>query len=272
MHGLQPEAVGLIGDTHFTADRYVTIAVAMSLWKHISAISKEVGLLVVDRANTAPLSTIFKTRHFNCKHQWGLATGPRQDGLTRLMEAFIGPRIVRLSHAVDLPSLQVVPTAFEGPDDFKSAMELLTVDQARNQLIAADILQAAASDRRCVVVSDRISHLNQIAAQVDLAMGPEFVILHSGVSDLTAASHLARFNVGKLRILAVPMKSVPLLDPVRTLDCFFVVAPVKQADYLMQIITKMKPTGRICEYKDRSRMLRKSLGRRVRVYRRMGIQ
>lgn len=271
-NGIEESAVGLLGDGKWEKGRPMTISIAPSLWKHFDEIEKETGLLIIDRCNYASWSAIFKTRFFSCACMWGLASGARADGLTKLMETYIGPRLVRLESRRALPGLRVIPTEFESAGGFDEVMRNLVQSEVRNALIAADILQAAAMASHCVLVSDRISHLSAISDQVRDALGPEFVILHAATKADELEKSLSKFNIGKLRILAVPLKSVPLLDPVKRIDCFFVVAPVRQSDYLMQIISKMGEGGMIYEYKDRNPVLRFSLGRRIRMYRRMGIR
>lgn len=273
-NGIAAEYVGLVGDGHVDAHKPITIAIGPSLRSHWDAIRKETGLLVIDRCDYASWSVIWKTRHFNCAAQWGLASGARVDGLTRMMEVYLGPRLVRLESSQPAPQLRVVHTEFEGSgsSEYGAVMKELAQDDARNSLITADILQASAEGRHCVVLSDRIAHLEAIAGKTAEALGPEVAILQAATGDADLASALNRFTMGKLRILAVPLKSVPLLDPVKAIDRLFVVCPIKQADYLMRLIAKMGEGGMIVEYKDRIPMFRFSLGRRVRVYRRMGIR
>lgn len=271
-NGIDPSLVGLLGDGHLDEARPVTVAIGPSLRNYWDIVPKETGLLVIDRVDYVSWSVIWKTRHINSRAQWGLATGARGDGLTRLMEVYIGPRSVALEAFQAAPGLRVTATEFDAQGEYEDVMKALQADPARNSAIAADILQAAAADLRCVVLSDRILHLSDIGSRVAEALGPEFRILHSTVKEADLALAVDRFNRGKLRILAVPIKSVPLLDPVKTVDRLFITAPVKTTDYLMRLIARMGEDGMIHEYRDRTPLLKWSLGRRVRVYRRMGIR
>ena len=131
------------------------------------------------------LTVFFRVSRFNCPFVLGLASSPRRsDGLTKLMEAYIGQRVYQIVPPDSVnrvgPLLKIRTTGFDYDyqDDWSEMVTALCTDPERNHLIVSDILQATADRRaKALVISERIAQLEELRRQTKAAYGPEGEII-----------------------------------------------------------------------------------------------
>lgn len=139
-------------------------------------------------------------RTIPARYWLGLTATPyRRDGLDDLIGFQLGPVRHTLEHAqpdtlegagADRPKpvLVVHTTSFrlEGPVDLSvpgaiaGVHRALAEDEARNEQILADILEAHARGRHCLVLAQRIAHVDRLAASL-AARGLDPVVLKGGM-------------------------------------------------------------------------------------------
>ena len=275
--------IGLIGDGHRVLGKPFTIGINLTLYKLLHQIEPHTGFVIIDQCDKANLKIFFKAAQFNCPYLLGLAnSSQRSDGLTKLMEAYIGQRVYQINPPDSLrqekPILKIKPTSFEYEyrDDWSEMIKALCQDTERNHLITTDIFQAAAGNRaKILVISERIGHLQEILLQIREAYGPDGEIITGETSDNKRVEIFRRFDMGKLPIILITQKSIHTLD-VKQANYLFVASPLKYSDHLTQIVGKLLCINHgdqipvIYDYQDGPTILRSSLKRRLKVYRLMG--
>ncbi len=277
------ECIGVLGDGKKELGRLVTVASSITLWRTLSSgeIPAETGFLIVDRCNDSHFGLIFRLRRVNAAYVLGLATGPRGDGLTKLMHAHIGPTVFRLADVnspVNPPSVEVRPTGCtpQETSDWAGFVSNLTGIADRNLQIVGDILRATAERGKSVVVSERVGHLKDLAGQVERGLGPEMALIHAETPEEERKRLLDRWARGYLKILGVTLRTVPALADMKGIRNLFVTTPMRPDDHLCLLLYRMAEDGprgaTIYEYMDDDPVLKGSLARRMKVYRRMGIR
>jgi superfamily II DNA or RNA helicase len=272
-HGIPEASVGLIGDSRFEPGRAVTIALHLTLWRRWTEVSTTTGVICVDRADSAGLTTIFKTRFWHSKYLVGLATGVRQDGLTGLLKAYLGRYVARLDAPLrGRPDLRVRFTDLAwDSDDWLDLMDRIASDETRNRLIATDILQEAANRGKVLVLAERVNHLEQISRLIGQMGGGDMDVITSLVKEPERNQWFAEFADGRRKVLGVCLKSLPLINELACIRALIMASPIGAMDHLVMVAGKVASIGVIHEYKDRPKVLKFSLRRRLKVYRGMGI-
>jgi len=269
-------AIGLMGDGHKETGRDFTVATNRTLFKTAEGetFQARAGFLIVDQCDQVGMTTIFKTGYINCGYMLGIASGPRRDGLTKLMEAYLGQRLYRITaQVVSGVKVTVRPTAFDYDyqNDWFDMLKALTLDGERNRLIAEDILQTAAQRGKVLFISERLEHLSAIAETVKTMNGPECGIIHANKPSRDHEETIHRYNRGWLKIAGCVFKSVPIIANLQRVDDLFICSPVRYDDYLFKLLLKLAD-GTLYEYRDRARPLRTSMAQRMKIYRMMGVR
>jgi len=207
---------GLVGDG-VEEPREVTVAViqALSRWQppRLESFLAGFGLLILDEAHHVAAAT-FHTLVDRCpaRYRLGLtATPEREDGLTALLELFLGQELVHVTHGelvaagvLAVPEVQVVPTAFtypyHGAEDFGAMMGALAADPARNSLIAETVARDADAGHVCLVLSARVDHCELLAGLLrDKGLAAE--VLCGKVPRKRRTELLQQARAGELRVL-----------------------------------------------------------------------
>ena len=174
--GVEPGVVGGGEDTRGE----VTIGVIQTLvrWEHdrLDEFLSGFGLLVLDEAHHVAAST-FRELVDRCPalYRLGLtATPEREDGLTPLLDLYLGRRLLQVPHeelvdagVLAMPEIRIVDTAFAftylGADDYAPMMSELVADGDRNELILRVVLAEARAGHTCLVLSGRVRHCRALA-------------------------------------------------------------------------------------------------------------
>jgi superfamily II DNA or RNA helicase len=279
--------IGVVGDGHKEMDCKFTIAVHFSLYKYIDQLKTQTGFLIIHEVDKANLKLLFKTALFNCSCQLGLSGAPkRSDGLTRIMHAYIGPKIVEIwpengfssfqGLGKGRPRLKVRNTQFVYTyrDDWAEMVTAICRDYHRNRLIVDDILQEAADPgARALVISERVKHLEDLLDLIQAKSG-DGIVISGRTSEKERAKIIDRFEKGKMQTILGTFKSIPTLQ-IAGVNRLFVTGPVKYDSYMIQIIKRMiDPDSQgsvIFDYLDGAEILQASFKRRVKMYRSLGV-
>jgi len=275
--------IGLIGDGHKDLGRPFTIAITLTLYKLLDQVESQTGFVIVDQCDRANLKTFFKVVKFNSPYLLGLASSSqRPDGLTRLMESYLGQRVHQMMPPDNVDQIKPIlkikatPFSYSYSDDWTELITALCEDADRNGLIVTDILEAVAHPgAKVLVISERIGHLERLLKQVKEAYGPESEIIRGATSDSRRGEVIKNFDRGKLAIIFLTHKSIETLG-VKGASHLFVASPLKYGNHLTQIVGKLLGTGQgekrgvIFDYRDGPAPLQNSLKRRLKIYRAMG--
>jgi superfamily II DNA or RNA helicase len=239
------------------------------------------GLIVADECHHVPAAAFeHAVKQIPARRWLGLTATPyRRDKLDDLIAMQVGP----VRHTIALsrdpagqdtllgtgrpsPVLYVHPTAYryEGdadpsrPGGMTAIYRHLAADEQRTRQVIADVLAALGKDRNCLVLTNRISHLERLAGLLREA-GHDPVILRGGMGARSRAAALARLQ---------PQPGGPPLLVVATgpyagegfdcpaLDTLFLAAPVANKGSLTQYVGRIlrshenKTTTEVHDYLD----------------------
>jgi superfamily II DNA or RNA helicase len=239
------------------------------------------GLIVADECHHVPAAAFeHAVKQIPARRWLGLTATPyRRDKLDDLIAMQVGP----VRHTIALsrdpagqdtllgigrpsPVLYVHPTAYryEGdadpsrPGGMTAIYRHLAADEQRTRQVIGDVLAALGKDRNCLVLTNRISHLERLAGLLREA-GHDPVILRGGMGARSRAAALARLQ---------PQPGGPPLLVVATgpyagegfdcpaLDTLFLAAPVANKGSLTQYVGRIlrshenKTTAEVHDYLD----------------------
>lgn len=173
---------GLVGDgEERVAPVTVAVIQALARWTYtrLEAFLGGFGLLVLDEAHHVAAST-FHTVVGRCpaRYRLGLtATPEREDGLTALLDLFLGAPLAVITHeqlvaagVLTVPEIRAVETDFTypytGAEDYAPMLAAVVADGARNRLIVDTVVAEARVGHVCLVLSGRVDHCEQLAAAI----------------------------------------------------------------------------------------------------------
>jgi superfamily II DNA or RNA helicase len=237
------------------------------------------GLIVVDECHHVPAAAFeAAVRAIPARYWLGLTATPyRRDRLDDLIGFQLGPVRHTLEHADPdtlegasddrpRPVLVVHPTRFhlEDPVDLSvpgaiaSIHRALAADEARNEQILNDVLEAHARGRHCLVLAQRTAHVDHLATSLT-GRGLEPVVLKGGMGARDRAAANKRLS---------PSEDGPPLLAVATghfvgegfdcpaLDTLFLAGPVSFKGRLVQYAGRImraypdKQTAEVHDYHD----------------------
>ena len=237
---------GLIGDGRFEA-RPVTVGIVNTVRNRLDGLVDNFGHVVVDECHRVPASMFTETTTaFPAKYLLGLSATPyRRDGMDKVIGWFVGEHRVQ----VDMCTLQEVGAVlrpeiieretdfqYHYDDDYPQMLKALTQDQARNEIIAADIHQQAEQGRVALVVSDRVAHLVRLA---ELAGVPGTRILTGRASKNERLEIVADLRVGKVPTLFSTLALIGEGFDCPALDSLLITTPVRFRGRLKQVIGRV---------------------------------
>lgn len=266
----------------------VTVALVQSLirWPagQLDQFLAGFGVLVVDECHHVPSSTF--RRVVDCspsRYRWGLSATPtRADGLTPLLEWFIGPTLAEVSH-VELmdggvlvrPEVRTVDTGFSfdyrDRADYPRLLEALATDPVRTELIARAVAREAESGHLCLVLSSRIDHCQALASAI-IRLGTPAELLTGDTAKARRGELLGLARAGKVHVLVATTLADEGLD-LPALSRVFLAFPGRSLGRTQQRLGRLmrtapdKPKAVLFDFVDRSvGVLRGHYAKRRRVY------
>ncbi len=275
--GIEP---GIIGDGKFDIG-LVTVATVQTARKHLPKLAERFGHVIVDECHRVPSSTFNKVvQAFPARYILGLSATPyRRDGLGQLISWYCGSHkvtvdsaMLRETGAVLMPRIACHETSFtyEYNDDYQRMLSALVSDEERNRQIAGDITHAAQDGNVCLVVSDRINHLEALQA-----MTGRGVLLTGKTPARERTQTVQSLRDGKITVL---FSTFSLIGEGFDAPCFsdlFLASPLKYRGRLLQVAGRiLRPqTGKapvIHDYLDiRQPVLRAQARERLKIYDKM---
>lgn len=207
---------GFIGDGEATPAP-ITVAVVQALirWKRprLDAFLAGFGLVLLDEAHHVAAPVFHEVvDHCPARYRFGLtATPEREDGLTLLLELFLGPPVATVTHdelvaagVLKLPEVRTVETEFSfdyfGADDYARLLDALVHDVERNELIAGLVAAEASEGHLCLVLSGRVDHCEDLCARIR-QLGPAAQLLTGSVKKARRTELLAAARAGGVPVL-----------------------------------------------------------------------
>lgn len=282
MLGLDPDEIGMIGDGQCRIGDKLTVALVQTLAKGVPPNLLDVGHVVVDEAHHTPADTFSQVvARFPARYVLGLTATPyRRDGLEEVMGFYLGPVVARME-ASDLQDRLVRPTVTKidtgiapDGDTFTEVVSDLVANAERNERIVGDVYKAAQRGRRCLILSDRIEHVEDLARLLQ-GRGIAADALHGKVSGKERISIVTALINGELEAVAATCSLIGEGFDCPRLDTLFLATPVSFSGRVEQYLGRISRTAPgkvdavVYDYCDDHPMLWASWKKRADVYKRL---
>jgi len=283
--GLDQSEVGMIGGGAWSIGRRLTIALVQSLQGGIPAeLAGHVGHVVVDECHHAPADAFSRVvGQLPARYLLGLSATPyRRDGLDAVIGYFLGPVVAAMDERA-LADRLIKPHIIKREtgisvrgDGFTELVSRLTTDSGRNALIVHDVAGAVAEGRRCLVLSDRVEHVEHLATLLQ-AEGLTAAALHGQQGKRVRAQVVAAAGAGELDVVVATCSLVGEGFDCPSLSALFLATPVSYEGRIVQYIGRVSRTAPgktdavVYDYCDDHGMLWASWRKRSDVYRAQGL-
>jgi len=249
--GLDPSEVGMIGGGAWSIGERLTIALVQSLQGEIPAeLAGHVGHVVVDECHHAPADAFSRVvGQLPARYLLGLSATPyRRDGLGAVIGYFLGPVVASMDERA-LADRLIKPHIIKREtgisvrgDGFTELVSRLTTDGDRNALIVGDVTQAVAEGRRCLVLSDRVDHVEELAPLLQ-AEGLAAAALHGQQGKRARAQVVAAAGQGELDVLVATCALVGEGFDCPRLDTLFLATPISYEGRIVQYLGRVSRTA-----------------------------
>ena len=290
--GIDPGEVGRVGGGKREPNGRLDVAMVQSLARRDGAddLVASYGQVIVDECHHVSAASFERVmREVRAKYVTGLTATPfRRDGHEPILHMQCGP--VRSSAARAVMGggelhrgLVCRRTDFrwDGPEDagIQAIYGALEQDERRNEAILDDVIAAVAQGRSPIVLTERRSHLDLLAARLERFVR-HLVVLHGGMGKKerqALSERLAAIPADEERLLLATGRYVGEGFDDARLDTLFLVMPVSWRGTLVQYAGRLdrlhpgKTQVRIVDYADGNvPILAKMFEKRLRGYRKMG--
>jgi len=248
--GLDEGEIGLVGDGQCTIGARITVALVQTLARGIPPTLLDVGHLVVDEAHhIAAEQMAAVVSQFPARYVTGLTATPfRRDKLDQAIFWHLGP-IVATIDKEDLADRLITPRILKrdtgvrvAGDSFTKLVSTLVGDMERNRLIVADVAAAARAGRRCLVLSERVGHVEQLTAMLEAA-GVAVAALHGHLPKRERAAVVGATNAGELEAVVATISLVAEGVDVPRLDALFLGTPMSYGGRVTQALGRISRTA-----------------------------
>ncbi len=245
--GLKEDEVGLVGDGHYTI-RPFTIALVQTARKHLDDLPRHFGYIIVDECHRTPASTFTETvSAFPSWYSLGLSATPwRRDRLNKVIGWYCGWHRVKIDQA-ELVEIGAVlkprivwrrtPFTYWHDDDYQQMISSLVADKARNRLIAQDVIKAVKEGRTCLVVSDRVAHLETLQAVTSHEVLGE--VLTGKTPKKKRHEIVEALQDGRLHLVFSTLSLIGEGFDCAGLDTLFLASPIKFSGRLIQTVGRV---------------------------------
>jgi len=281
--GLAPDEIGFIGDGECRVGERLTIALTQSLARSIPPALLGVGMVVLDEAHHCPAEqTAAVVSQFPARYVLGLTATPyRRDKLDAVLEFYLGP-IVATIDKEDLADRLITPGIIKRDtglrptgDSFTEIVSDLVVWPARNALIAEDMARAVTDGRRCLVLSERVGHVEELTRLLH-ERGIAAAALYGSLGKKARGQVVVDIGAGVIDVAVATGSLVGEGFDCPRLDALFIATPVSFGGRITQYIGRVSRTAPgksdalVVDYCDDNRMLWSTWKNRRLVYEREG--
>ena len=254
------------------AERLAVMVDGAAPWKPTPDADEKKGPhLIIDECHRAPSRTFTEAvSAFDCVYMLGLSATPwRRDGLSRLIFWHLGDT----RHSVDAARLvdegamvraEVVSretdfrTELDPSAEYNKMLSELAEDEARNRLIAADIvLEASNGGGICLCLSDRKQHCLALQRILTQDFGQPCEVLTGDLPATQRQSLVERLNEGKIKVLIATGQLIGEGFDCRELSTLFLATPIRFDGRVLQYLGRVlrpapgKDKARVYDYMDK---------------------
>ena len=278
--GLDEADLGLVGDGQCRVGERLTVALVQTLARGIPSALRTVGHVIVDEAHHCPAEQMAAVvAQFPARYLLGLTATPyRRDKLDRVIHFYLGPVQARIDKA-DLADRLIAPRIIKRDtglrpdgDSFTELVSELVVWPERNALIADDVVQAVAAGRRCLVLSERVGHVQELTRLLQ-ERGMAAAALYGSLGKKVRGQVVEDLGTGALDVAVATGSLVGEGFDCPRLDALFLTTPVSYHGRVVQYLGRVSRTAPgktdavVYDYTDDHPMLWASYRNRSGVYR-----
>lgn len=278
------EEIGIIGAGKRTVGERMTVATVQSLNKvDLNQYADRFGAVFIDEAHHLAAKSFYEviSKFKGCYRFAVSATPERSDGLTQMVFAVTGGILYEIKQGslpTIIPSLKVVKTSFSSKlTEHKDIVKKLITNKERNQLIVEQIKQEA-NGNYCLVLSDRVEHLNILKKMlVDALPGSRVEILTGSLPKTKRKELMEDARNKNIDILLATQLAREGLD-IPHLNRLFLTYPKKsQASVQQEVGRIMRPSeGKenaiVFDFIDNNGILYSQFRKRRAVYKTLGMK
>ena len=233
----------------------VTVGIVNTVRRRLDDLVVRFGHLIVDECHRVPASLFTETvSAFDCWYMLGLSATAyrREDGMTRLITAYMGDCVHRIDEealvqtgAVVRPEFIQRPTAFEMGywSEYPRLIKALTRDVARNRQIVADICQLIGQEHTGVilVVSDRVAHCRLLLDML-AQRGIQATLLCGRLPPEARQQVVSDVQQGRIQVLIATIQLIGEGFDCPDLSTIVLATPIKFEGRLKQVVGRvMRP-------------------------------
>ncbi|HBE90819.1 MAG: hypothetical protein A3E37_02930 [Candidatus Andersenbacteria bacterium RIFCSPHIGHO2_12_FULL_46_9] len=292
---LEKGELGIIGDSKWNPGSKLTIASYQTLARRgVEEIADQFGFVVIDECHHTPAHTFTKVlKLLPAKYVLGLTATPiRKDKLDKLIPLYIGPITTSSSKQAEITAaedMNKVPirvhlprTEFVAPDKnvtFNQLGKLLISNENRNQQIVSDVINAMRTGAKCLILTDRVAHEENLLKLIRQQMKYVHATAISGqLRKKEREKLLKRIKQPRFQLLIATGKLVGEGFDWPELNHLFLTFPISWKGRLTQYIGRVqrkaegKEDAHVYDYVDYEvPMLRLMYFKRLRTYRELGL-
>ncbi len=281
--GLDAGEIGLVGDGQCTIGARLTVALVQTLARGIPPALLDVGMVAVDECHHIAAEQMAEVvSQFPARYVTGLTATPfRRDGLDAAIGFYLGPIVATIAKE-DLADRLITPGIIKRDtglrptgDSFTEIVSELVVWPARNALIAEDVARAVADGRRCLVLSERVGHVQELTRLLH-ERGIAAAALYGQLRKKVRGQVVADIGAGVIDVAVATGSLVGEGLDCPRLDALFLATPVSYHGRVVQYLGRVsrtapgKRSALVVDYCDDNRMLWSTWRNRRIVYERQG--
>jgi len=278
--GLDEAEIGLVGDGTLAVGERLTVALVQTLARGIPPALLDVGHVLVDEAHHCPAAQMAAVvSQFPAKYLTGLsATVYRRDKLDKVIHYYLGP-VTACIDAADLVDRLIVPRVIKRDtrlrptgDTFTELVSDLVATPERNELIADDVALAVAAGRRCLVLSERVGHVQELTRLLQ-ERGLAAASLYGSLGKRKRGEVVEDLASGAISVAVATGSLVGEGFDCPRLDALFLTTPVSYRGRVVQYLGRVSRTAPgktdavVYDYTDDHAMLWSTYRNRTGVYR-----
>lgn len=294
-YGFDKKIIGKIKGPK-TDIRPITIASVATLYRRdMKEISKNFGTIILDEAHHAPAETFTKVLSLaSCKYLIGVtATAFRRDGLDSLIFTTIGDKLAEIDR--DSKEIGRMPAGiklkftgishgyintFTGKEDFGYMLTQIANNEARNKMIALDVIHEVTAGHICMVASARVDQLHNVAKYLETARIKYAIAAPRDMSKKEVDTAIKQVRSGEATVLLATFRLLAEGFDHKPLSRAFFGVPIshKNIGLIQQFLGRIErqAEGKIdaiaYDYIDSDSILSTLANKRVRLYQDMGLK
>jgi len=248
--GLTPDEIGFIGDGECRVGDRLTIALVQSLARSLPPALLDVGHLIVDEAHHTPAEQLAAVvTQIPARYVLGLTATPyRRDKLDAVIGWYLGATVARIDKA-DLQDRLITPRIVKRDtglrlfgDTFTGLVSDIVAAQDRNRLIVADVVGMVAAGRRCLILSDRVGHVEQLAEMLTTS-GVTAAALHGQMRKRKRGEVVEALGEGALQVVVATVSLISEGFDEPGLDALFLATPMSYGGRVTQALGRVSRTA-----------------------------